>query len=122
LRTLGVLAQHAESARHRVSEGNTAKRWFVSTARRLHYVDRMSFYTSPIEQRSGGSLPSTSGFHVDPIEQRSGGSLPSTSFHVDPIEQHSGGSLPSTSGYGRSVPAAPASGLSSIYDMFFGGD
>ena len=80
----------------------------------------------PIEQRSGGSLPSTSGFQLDPIEQRSGGSLPPTTggFQLDPIEQRSGGSLPSTtaSPWGRSVPSAPASGLSNIYDMFFGGD
>ncbi len=84
------------------------------------------FQLDPIEQRSGGSLPpTTGGFQLDPIEQRSGGSLPpTTGFQLDPIEQRSGGSLPSTtaSPWGRSVPSAPASGLSNIYDMFFGGD
>ncbi len=102
-----------------------------------NYSNRIGL--DPIEQRSGGSLPPTSGFHtspieqrsggsihLDPIEQQSGGSLPSTtggSIHLDPIEQQSGGSLPLTaSPWGRSVPSAPASGLSNIYDMFFGGE
>lgn len=81
-----------------------------------NYSNRIGL--DPIEQRSGGSLPPTSGFHTSPIEQRSGGSI-----HLDPIEQQSGGSLPLTaSPWGRSVPSAPASGLSNIYDMFFGGE
>jgi hypothetical protein len=86
----------------------------------MNYQQRIGL--DPLEQRSGGSLPATGGgFHASPIEQRSGGSLPLTGgFHASPIEQ-SGGSLPSTaSPWGRSVPSAPAGGMSSIYSMFFG--
>lgn len=87
----------------------------------------MGFYLDPIEQQSGGSLPPTSGFHASPVEQRSGGSLPPTrgGFQLDPIEQPSNGSVlaPSRGVWGRSIPTTTApDGMSSIYDMFFGGD
>ena len=99
----------------------------------------MGFYLDPIEQQTGGSLPPTNDFEISPIERRTGGSLPPTGggfqldpieqpagpqpltgFHTSPIEQASGGSLMGgvMSAYGPG--AAPASGLASIYSMFFG--
>lgn len=87
----------------------------------------MSFYLDPLERQSGGSLPPTSGFHASPVEQRTGGSLPPTSggFQLDPIEQPTSGSVLAPSGgmWGHS-PVMPGlgGGMSSIYDMFFGGD